>query len=74
MCDAVRQIKESSKEEGIELGKAVGMTEGRAVGITEGKIAAYHEMGLSVPEISQKVGLSEAEVIKYLSRNNLQYI
>ena len=52
MCEAVRQIKESSKAEGR----------------TEGRIAAYHEMGLSVLEISQKVDLSEEEVIKYLSQ------
>ena len=55
MCDAVRQIKESSKEEGKR----------------EGKIVAYYEMGLSVMEISQKLGISEEEVKKYLSQQQV---
>lgn len=50
VCEAVRQIRESSRLEGR----------------SEGKIIAYNEMGLSVKEISEKVGIPEEEVVHIL--------
>lgn len=52
MCEAIRQMRESS----------------RAEGKAEGMIEAFYEMGLSPEEIAQRIGITLAEVEKYLSQ------
>ncbi|MDE6759870.1 MAG: hypothetical protein K2J90_04215 [Lachnospiraceae bacterium] len=58
MCEVLDRAEERGRAEGRAEGKAEGRVEGKA----EGKIVAYADVGLTVAEIAEKMGLSEEEI------------
>lgn len=54
--------------EAMEKAVREGRAEGEQIGELRGKIIAYNDMGLPVPEIAGKVGISEEEVLGYLEK------
>lgn len=54
-----------------ERGKAEGRAEGRAEGKAEGKIVAYADVGLTVAEIAEKMGISEEEIKTVLRQEGI---
>lgn len=47
--------------------EAKGKAEGLAKGLAEGKIIAYYDVGYSVKQIAEKVGISEEKVQEILA-------
>ena len=47
--------------------EAKGKAEGLAEGLAEGKIIAYYDVGYSVEQIAEKVGISEEKVQEILA-------
>lgn len=76
MCETLAEImapeieasKEIARVEGHAEGRAVGLEEGRAEGRAEGQVLAYADVGLSVGQIADKVGISE-EVKRVIDEN-----
>ena len=62
MCEVLDRAEERGRAEGRVEGKAEGRVEGKAEGKAEGKIVAYADVGLTVAEIAEKMGLSEEEI------------
>ena len=63
MCEVLDRVEAKGKAEGLAKGKA------------EGKIIAYYDVGYSVEQIAEKVGISEEKVQEILAlqqEENLQ--
>ena len=67
MCEVLDRAEERGRAEGKAEGKAEGRVEGRA----EGKIVAYADVGLTVTEIAEKMGLSEEEIKTVLKEEGI---
>ena len=59
MCEVLDRVEAK--------GKAEGLAEGLAKGKAEGKIIAYYDVGYSVEQIAEKVGISEEKVQEILA-------
>lgn len=69
--DGIKYLEAAEKEGGAVTMCAVAealKTEGRIEGEIWGKILAYHDMGLDIPEISLKVGISQEETKQILQQ------
>ena len=66
MCNASQGVLnkgiEIGTEKGIEIGTEKGIEIGTEKGIIIGKIKAYAEIGFTIKEIAEKLGISEQEV------------
>lgn len=81
MCEALAEImapeleagmlkaRQEGLAAGLAEGRAAGRAEGRAEGQLEGKVVAFAEVGLSIQEIADKVGLSVEEVERIIAEN-----
>ena len=71
MCEVLDRVEAKGKAEGLAEGKAEGLAEGlakgKAEGKAEGKIIAYYDVGYSVEQIAEKVGISEEKVQEILA-------
>ena len=67
MCEVLDRVEAKGKAEGLAEGKAEGLAEGLAKGKAEGKIIAYYDVGYSVKQIAEKVGISEEKVQEILA-------
>ena len=63
MCEVLDRVEAKGKAEGLAEGKAEGLAEGLA----KGKIIAYYDVGYSVEQIAEKVGISEEKVQEILA-------
>ena len=53
---------EAGEKAGREAGEKAGRKAGEIVGRKAGKVMAFHEVGLSVSDIAERVGVTEDEV------------
>lgn len=58
MCNASQGVL----NKGIEIGTEKGIEIGTEKGIIIGKIKAYAEIGFTIEEIAEKLGISEQEI------------
>ena len=61
---------EAGEKAGREAGEIAGRKAGEIVGRKAGKVMAFHEVGLSVSEIAERVGVTEDEVQEIIGESN----
>ena len=66
MCQAIKEMREESLQEGLLRGRREGKIEGRQAGLIEGKIEAaknFYRLGIDIEKIAEGVG-SNLETVK----------
>ncbi|MGN0370856.1 MAG: hypothetical protein ACI4EW_09945, partial [Butyrivibrio sp.] len=58
--------REAGEKAGREAGKKIGEKNGKKIG----KVIAFYEVGLSVGEIAERVGITEDEVREIIGESN----